>query len=142
MTPIDDDGPWLLEEGMTSALIHYVTMGLDPGSFGRAVLQGDYDLAAARAHPLLLGDADGNPLEQNIGRNYIDLIQHCFPTECHGDEDKVIAWIEMGGIRANPDSIDWEALDGKIVLSKLFGGAPELQWFAAMFRLERTRAIG
>ena len=82
-------------------LLAYFSMGIDPGSFGHAILLKDFDLAKKHAHPLLT--------DEDIER-FIAVAENDMPTICIGDEESIKQWIKWGGAKGLRDSGEMELL--------------------------------
>lgn len=95
------------DDNVISALAAYMMMGLDPGSFGRAILLGDRDLAHARAHPHLKdmdgGSPSAGPFPAPAGPTGVDNLlwfaQNLVPPIARGDVATLRRWMEHDGMR-------------------------------------------
>lgn len=68
------------------AFAAYLVLGLDPGSYHRALICGDLNEAALRAHPALTW--------VSISRTVTWVKQH-FPPESVGSPEKAQAWVDL-----------------------------------------------
>lgn len=93
-----------VDHGSIQAIKHYVIYGLDPGSFGRAVILGDYDLARKKAHALLLRLSNLNP-ENDIIRNMIDWVEVTLPDFMRSSEENFEEWKSHSGLQGASDEI-------------------------------------
>lgn len=78
-----------LPEHMRESAAAYVQEGRPPGSFLRAVLRNDLVAAFSNAD-----DTNRQYMEQWAAWLYWDV-----PAPAWGSEEKVVAWIELGGLK-------------------------------------------
>lgn len=88
------DSRFVVDQDVLDALGLYVVLGLDPGSFGRALLIGDYRQALSKAHELLRRSYEG----QDPVANMLAFTATSVPAECRGSAEAVKTWIERGGM--------------------------------------------
>jgi hypothetical protein len=87
-----------LDLGMWDSIQHYVFLGLHPGSYGEALLLGDYELAIQRASPLHeIWRRQG----VDVAENFIRIIQW-LPDVCHTDPQRIRDWQHRGGLQCQP----------------------------------------
>jgi len=84
------------EKTINQSLLHYFMYGLEPGSFCHALILGDFHLAYQRAHVHLKIHEDRNKGSYPI-TDLLYLVSH-LPEECHGSNEKYLAWINHGGL--------------------------------------------
>jgi hypothetical protein len=107
----DDDKRWKLrcDENVIAAIALYIAMGLDPGSFGRALLMNDKEAAYRSAHHMLYKhDGDWIPDHFKFVRRYVPLI-------CRNTQKKVEAWMAHDGLEHADDGVKvlWRLTMGK-----------------------------
>lgn len=84
---------------MWRSLVHYVWYGLDPGSYGVALLLEDYDLALTRSHETIrIWLREWN---SDVTANMILAVQ-AFPEICRGDAQRIQQWMAHGGLETQP----------------------------------------
>ncbi|MGV9205606.1 MAG: hypothetical protein ACOC44_16465 [Promethearchaeia archaeon] len=74
---------------MVKGLVDYIVYGKSPGGFLNALLRGDLFLVFAIA--------DSN--NKNAIENYVRFLHNVPPSICYGNDEKIIKWIETGGMR-------------------------------------------
>lgn len=88
-----------VDSGMWDGIQHYVFLGLHPGSFGEALLLGDYDLAVRRGHAIHRVWRD--EYQMDVAANLIQLVQW-LPDVCHGTPEKIQRWQQLNGLQGQP----------------------------------------
>ncbi len=96
----------VIDLGVMEALARYLAYGLDPGSFGKALLRGDTEEAYRCAHPLLHREED----QELGGRELVDIIptmllftESAIPAFARGED--IDRWMEHRGLSGAPESI-------------------------------------
>ncbi len=77
-----------LPEHMHPGMARYIILGITPGSFLRAVLSDEHEIARVRADALNAG----------LLERYRDFLEFEAPDDCWGSSEKVRAWHERGGL--------------------------------------------
>ncbi len=93
-----------VDEGMVQALAGYLAFGLDPGSFGMALLRGDRSEAYATAHPLLVPEPDDPTglVAEDVVATMFEVVEAAVPTFARGDY--VDEWMKHAGLDQAPIS--------------------------------------
>lgn len=89
-----------IDSGVTLALAHYLAFGLDPGSFGMALLKGDRDTAYATAHETLKPGSHG---VEDVVATMFEVVESAIPTFARGED--ITRWMKHKGLSKAPDSI-------------------------------------
>lgn len=77
---------------MQNAIRRYILEGIIPGSFLQAVICNNLRDAVNAA------DDENLPLL----RRYVQWFYNIAPANCHGSKEKMLAWIEFGGMNEKP----------------------------------------
>lgn len=94
----EDNNITVLCVSTTSALCHFIGKGLDPGSFGRALLKRDATLARRKSHAAL----------RRAGgvESMLAFVEKFIPAGMFATDEDIDLWIEQGGIDgASPTQI-------------------------------------
>ena len=83
---------WTIRDHMLEALRLYVSHGLEPGDFLKAVLANDFQEAVARA--------DDDNIQQLPA--FAAYVYNEIPSTCHGSYDLVNAWVAQKGEQNAP----------------------------------------
>jgi hypothetical protein len=100
-----------LDMGMIDALAIYISHGLEPGSFGMALLVQDRELAYLTAHELL------KPTKQrpdDIVANMLWFTKTNTPPVARGTERKIQKWMAHKGAQNPPMSFSAWAIERKL----------------------------
>ena len=81
------DGLTQIPEHMRASMVRYILLGIRPGNFLTAVLQGDLFDAVAKAD-------ETNRIQFH---NYVRFLHNYAPGNCYGDTSLIIAWAAKGG---------------------------------------------
>jgi len=74
---------------MVDGIVNYIMIGQRPGSFLQAIFENDLMMSAFRA--------DGTNVNLLLG--YCRLLYNDLPSNCWGNREVVMRWIENGGLR-------------------------------------------
>lgn len=96
------------DENVVEALAQYITMGLDPGSFTRALLLGDREAAYRSAHHHLYKYGD------DLIPDHFKFVRRYVPKECRG-KHKVQPWMDHDGLEHADSGVKvlWRLTMGK-----------------------------
>jgi hypothetical protein len=110
-----------LDVDVITALGHYVREGMDPGSFGRAILAQDEELAYLNAHSLLKRGSREELFqytpEEDVVANMLRFVRLHIPLEAQGSHEVVNAWMENGGLMS--ERIDYATIAVELKLRNL-----------------------
>jgi hypothetical protein len=95
-----------LDNGVITAIDWYVVAGLHPGSFGMAIIRGDYQDACRSAHSNLLDHVRNG---EDVVANMLQWADDTLPKSMREDPE---AWIAHKGIQHAPASVQVEWLLG------------------------------
>lgn len=91
----------IVDMGVIDALRLYVLHGLNPGSFGEALLIGDKERTFVLCHPHLLTVDEG--MNQTIVDNMILFVDKIVPDFAKGSREVVKEWERHHGLDRAPD---------------------------------------
>jgi len=93
-----------VDSGIIESIKHYVMHGLHPGSCGRAIILGDYELAKGTAHALIRRMMQSYP-EDDLIQNMIDWVNNTLPEFMRSSEENFINWVDHAGLDGAGDEI-------------------------------------
>lgn len=82
----------------SQAIVRFVEMGLDPGSFGRALLLRDRSQCMARAHAILRRN-NGEGVDGMMA-----FVREIIPAGMFRDCDDIARWMDHSGLRGATES--------------------------------------
>ncbi len=80
-----EKGKHLIPDYMWDGVVNYLTHGIEPGSFLRAVFENNLMEAFGRA----------NSTNRANMFEWTQFIYNYVPRDCHGSEEIVVAWLDM-----------------------------------------------
>jgi hypothetical protein len=96
-----------IDRGVTDALATYFAFGIDPGSFGMALLRGDREAAYASAHEALKPADDhevlGSHGSEDVVATMLEVTESSLPQFARGED--VERWIGHKGLSGAPESL-------------------------------------
>jgi hypothetical protein len=87
------DRELIIDKNVSEALAVYFLLGLEPGSFGRALILNDKNMAYRHAHRLLYTD------DRDIVPDHLRLVTDFMPEECWGTVRKYEDWVAHQGLK-------------------------------------------
>lgn len=93
-----------IDHGLIESIKHYVIHGLHPGSCGKAIILGDYELAKGSAHILIRRMIDRYP-EDDLIQNMIDWVNTTLPEFMRSTEENFNNWVDHAGLDGAEDEV-------------------------------------
>lgn len=95
-----------IDIGVTESLARWLAFGIDPGSFGMALLKGDRAAAYEAAHPVLHeveNQREGNQPAEDIVATMFQVTESAIPSFARGEY--IERWQQHKGLSKAPESI-------------------------------------